>query len=114
MEGTRRITLVQSSPTGEASASGETIYGPPIPHPVWAVREDKPSAGEGFIASRVEGGSWRIHYTIREESVPEPPTEDWHVLDERGRRLRIEGVFEKNSGPRARKLMLVCVRQLTE
>ena len=110
MEGNRRIVLREPQPTGERGAFGSDKKGPPLNHPVWAIREDKPSAGEGLVAAGVQGGSWAVHYTIREESLPRRPTEDWSVLDETGQPLRIEGVFEKNSGPRARRLILVCER----
>ena len=96
--------------TGERDSYGALVEGPPIAHPVWAVREDKPSGAEGLVAPGVEGGSWAVHYTIREESVSKRPTEDWWVVDENGQRLELEGVFEKNSGPRARRLVLVCER----
>ena len=110
MEGNRRIVLQEPAPTGEKDSFGQRKQGPAIPHPVWAVREDKPSAGEGMLATGIEGGVWARHYTIREESVSKRPTEDWWVIDEDGVRLELSGVFEKHSGPRARRLVLVCER----
>ena len=110
MEGNRRITLLEPQPTGERDRNNQRIYGPPLPHPVWALREDKPSAGEGLVGPAVEGGAWEVRYTIRVESVPRKPTEDWSVVDEDGMTLQLEGVFEKTSGPRARRLILICDR----
>ena len=112
-EGNRRIVLQEPAPTGETGPFGGVKQGPPIPHVVWAVRNDKPSAGEGMLAAGVEGGAWRTEYTIRAETVSKRPTEDWSVVDESGQELRLEGVFEVNSGSRARRLVLVCERTST-
>ena len=113
MEGNRRIVLMEPQPTGEQGALGSVREGPPKAHATWAVREDKPSLGEGLVASMVQGGSWKVYYTIREESVSPRPTEDWSVVDEDGQPLRLEGVFEANTGSRRRKLLLVCERTST-
>ena len=110
MEGTRRIVLQEPQPTGERGRNNVRVKGPPLSHPVWATREDAPSPGEGLVGPDIEGGAWQVRYTIREESVPRRPTEDWGVVDEDGMPLQLEGVFEKNSGPRARRLILICER----
>ena len=105
--------MLQPNPTGEMDSFGELTERNAIPHPVWAVRKDSPSPGEGLIAGNVEGGTWQRRYEVRRESLSVRPTEDWALLDEEGVCLRIVGVFEKNSGARARWLTLVCERQTT-
>ena len=109
-EGNRRIVLLEPQPTGEVSSTGVPKMGEPKPHPVWATRMDKPSPGEGIVAPGIEGGVWSVQYVFREESVVRRPTEDWGVIDEEGRPLKIEGVFERSSGPRARRLVILCER----
>ena len=89
---------------------GAVLEGPPIKHVVYATREDKPSAGAGLVAPDVEGGVWVRHYVFREESVIRRPTEAWTAIGEDGCPLSIEGVFEDNSGARARRLRIVCER----
>lgn len=112
MEGNRRIVLLEPQPTGESSDLAAVVEGPPKSHPVWAVREDKPTPGEGLVADVVEGGAWQVRYTIREESLglAPRPREDWGVVDEDGETLQLTGVFEVNSGSRRRKLVLLCER----
>ena len=82
----------------------------------WALREDKPSGAEGQIATGITGGTWQVNYTIYARSLPRDvvPTERWSVVDEFGRLLKVEGVFEKDGslgyqGP-SRMLILVCER----
>ena len=113
LEGTRRIILIEPNPTGETDEYSQNVEGPVKGHGVWAIREDKPSAGEGLVSPDVVGGIWTTHFIIRSESVSSEVTPDWNVIDEKGVRYDIEGVFEKNSGPRARRLILVCERTAT-
>lgn len=110
MEGNRRIILCEPGAILEGSKPGEVTRRPPIRRVVYAVRKDKPSAGEGLIGSHMVGGQWFREYTIRAESVSANPTEDWWILDEDGRRLKIDGIAEKTSGPWARYFVLTCVR----
>ena len=110
MKLTRRIVLVEPQPTGEKDTFGKAKEGPPKYHPAWAARQDKPSGGVGLIAPDVEGGNWETTYTIRSESIARKPTAKWHILDEDNCKVNIEGVHEKNSGARARWLVLVCER----
>ena len=110
MEGTRPLVLLQPAPTGERDGFGQPRQGVPITHRVLAIREDKPSAGEGLVAPEVRGGVWSIQYRIREESVHPRPTEEWTAIDEDGTPYNIVGVFEKTVGARARWLVLVVER----
>ena len=113
MEGNRRIVMFQPGAVLDSSVAGEIKRRPSIPHVVYAVRNDKPSAGEGLVASHFVGGQWQREYTIREESVSAKPNEDWYIEDEDGDQLKIEGIAEKNSGPWARYLVITCVRTTT-
>ena len=118
MEGNRLITLVEPQPTGEMDSAGELVEGPGTPYRVRAIRADGSggsgfSAGRGYAGTGVLGGEWKREYRIRQESLPKTPTEDWEMYDEEGVCLRLEGVYEANSGPRARWLVLVCTRQTT-
>ena len=114
MEGDRRIVLFEPGPIVQnTSLIGECKRQPPTPHVVYAVRNDKPSAAEGMLTLNIQGGEWQREYTIRQESLPVKPTEDWWLEDEDGTRLDIEGIAEKSSGHWARLLVITCVRTNT-
>lgn len=113
MEGNRRIVLQEPQPTGEMDPGGQRLDGPPIPHVVWATRKDSPSPTEGDIGYNVQGGEWKTEFRIRAEAAPKGLTEGWDMLDDRGIHYDIENVQEVNSGPRARRLALICKRRST-
>lgn len=124
MRGNRRIVLREPDPTGERSALGEASKEPYIDHVVWAVRE--PFRGgadvEGLVAANVLGVDARRVYTFPEDALPRSRTirgkahriavtEDWKALDEEGVELNVEAVGEATTGPRRRRLRVVCARQ---
>ena len=125
MRGTNRIVLNEPQPTGERSSVGEIKRGPPIAHPVRAERMDRPVAGEGEVATGVLGGDWPRTYVVPVEMFPTMPTEDWTIVDEEGRLLRIEGVSLETRQPneqmgrkpritsRRRKIVITCTRTTT-
>ena len=114
MEGNRPVVLIEPRPTGEVNDVGESIFDEPRLHRTWAVRKDSQSGAEGEIASGILGGEWQTTFTIREQSVAGRPTESWDLVDEHGTVYDIERVAEKNSGARARWLVLVCERRQPE
>ena len=113
MEGNRRIVLLEPQPTGERDAANAVLYGDPKRHAVWAIRDDRPSSAEGLVAAGIEGQFYQLRYTFRRESVPSLPTVAWSGVDEAGTPFAIRGVFEVNSGPRARRIVIVCERTQT-
>lgn len=112
MEGNRRIVFFEpGSPLGNTTLDGKIARRPPITHVVYAMRQDKSSAGEGTFFGNIEGGQWFREYTIRQESLVRKPTENWWVEDEDGEYLDIVGISEKSSGPWARHLVITCVHR---
>ena len=114
MEGNRRIVIFEPGAILSNTHVGEIQRRPSIPHVVYAVRKDQISAGEGLVGPNIVGGQWQREYTIREESLPVKPNEDWYIIDEDGSEVKIEGIAEKTSGPWARDLVITCVRTNTE
>ena len=110
MEGNRRVVLYQPGLETGTNPSGEAQSRPDIPHVVYAVRRDLNSVGDGLLGTNVVGHEWKRNYTFREKSLPVKPDETWRMEDEDGTPLKIEGVFEKTSGPWARYLTIVCER----
>ena len=97
MEGTRAIVLKE--PVGESY-----FY-----HTVYALQADR-SGNEAEFTGGLVGPLSRTEYSIREDSLLERPTTAWTVIDDQDRELSIIDIIEKNSGPRARWLTLICER----
>ena len=109
MEGNRRIVFFQPGALVDNTSLNRQRR-PPITHVVYAVRKDSAGAGEGTVSGNIIGGNWTREYTIRAESLPLPPSEEWSIEDE-GVYLDIVGIAEKTSGPWARYLTITCVRR---
>lgn len=110
MEGNRRIVLYEPGADTGDNPSGEMQMRPSKAHVVYAVRRDRDTVGDGLLGTNIVGGQWKRHYTFREKSVNGIPNESWSLEDEEGVPLKIEGVFEKTSGPWARYITIVCER----
>ena len=97
MEGTRPIVFRE--PVGSDN----------VDHVVYCIRKDRPGS-QGELMEGVAGTEGTVELKFREDSIMKRPTNAWKAVDENDVRMKVEDVYEANSGPWARWLIAVCRR----